>query len=211
MIINYVCSLGPICHSAQILKRNNLKSGSYPFDWIFSNYNNIIHCIKDDYKIFLDKSYYYNISYKRCGHNYYKEILWWHHNPLKNNDNYEYYIRCVNRFKKLIEYNENKLFIMFFKNIDIIEEKIINELTNFNTIFSKYTKNYILLIIFHIPNKLENHNSFTYVDNIHFMELHTISKSNGLSFENERDNNYLDKILNDTYTFDLKNSEKDEF
>ena len=35
MEINYVCLLGTLCHSASILKRNNLKLCSYPFDWIF--------------------------------------------------------------------------------------------------------------------------------------------------------------------------------
>jgi hypothetical protein len=35
--IKHVCSLGSLCHSSQILKRNNLKKCSYPFDWIFSN------------------------------------------------------------------------------------------------------------------------------------------------------------------------------
>lgn len=41
MEINYVCSLGRVCHSAQLLKRNKLKVESYPFDWIFMRYNNI--------------------------------------------------------------------------------------------------------------------------------------------------------------------------
>ena len=59
--INYTCSLGNLCHGSQILKRNNYKKCSYPFDWIFSNCENIIHCIEDDFNIFLDKSYYVSI------------------------------------------------------------------------------------------------------------------------------------------------------
>jgi hypothetical protein len=45
MIINYTCSLGWLCHSSQILKRNNYKTCSYPFDWIFSGTNVIIDCL----------------------------------------------------------------------------------------------------------------------------------------------------------------------
>ena len=56
MEIKYVCSLGSLCHSAQILKNNNLKRCSYPFDWIFSSPNMVIDCISDDFKKFLDKS-----------------------------------------------------------------------------------------------------------------------------------------------------------
>ena len=43
--IDYTCSLGIICHSSKILKRNKYKLASHPFDWIFSSCNNIIHCI----------------------------------------------------------------------------------------------------------------------------------------------------------------------
>ncbi len=59
---NSFCSLGTLCHSSQLLKRNKLKKCSYPFDWIFSNCDIIHHCISDDFKIFLDKSYYININ-----------------------------------------------------------------------------------------------------------------------------------------------------
>ena len=52
--INYTCSFGSLCHSSKILKRNNLKLCSYPFDWIFSNCDNIIDCIEDNFNIFLD-------------------------------------------------------------------------------------------------------------------------------------------------------------
>lgn len=203
MKINYVCSLGLNCHSSQILKINNLKLCSYPFDWVFSNYNIIIDCIETDFKFFIDKSYYYNISHKRCGHNYYKELLWWHHNPLRNSDDYEYYLRCIDRFQKLLNFDENKLFLMFFKNMNLIEDNLIKDLIEFNDKFSKYTKNYVLLIIFHIPNKDINNHFFTYNKNIHFLELHTLSESNGLTFNNKRDNNYLNKILNDTYSFEI--------
>jgi len=80
--INYTCSLGSLCHSSQILKRNNYKKCSYPFDWIFSNYDIIIDCLIDDFNIFLDKSYYINISETKCGHSKYSYNMFWHHNPL---------------------------------------------------------------------------------------------------------------------------------
>ena len=80
--INYTCSVGSLCHSSQILKRNNYKKCSYPFDWIFSNYDIIIDCLEDDFNIFLDKSYYNIISETQCGHSKYLYNMWWHHNPL---------------------------------------------------------------------------------------------------------------------------------
>ena len=167
MEIKHVCSLGTLCHSSQFLKNNNLKKLSYPFDWIFSNCNIIIQCLEDDFNIFLDKSYYIEISNKKCGHSHYHREMFNHHNPLNNENDYNYYIRCVNRFKQLLQYEEHKLFIIMFLNLDnYYEETQKKQIINFNNKFSKYTKNYRLLTIFHIKNKEINHHIFTHNDNI---------------------------------------------
>jgi hypothetical protein len=200
--INYTSSLGSLCHSSQILKRNNLKLCSYPFDWIFSNCDNIIHCIEDNFNIFLDKSYYINVSESQCGHSKYHKKMFNHRNPLNNINDYNYYVRCVDRFKILLQKQEHKLFIMICVNID---EDTKIKMIEFNNTFSQYTYNYTLLIIFHIPNKEQNHHIFTYNDNIHFLELHTLSQSNGVEFVNNDDNIYLDNIINSKYNFNLKN------
>jgi len=204
--INYTCSFGNMCQSSQILKRNNLKLCSYPFDWIFSNYDNIIHCIEDDFKIFLDKSYYSTVNNNTCKHTYYykKESeynMFNHFNPLDNEKNYNYYIRCVNRFRDLLQKQEHKLFIMInINNNDDDKNNIINKTINFNNTFSKYTSNYTILFIFHVPNKQTNNHTFTYIDNIHFLELHTLSRSSGVNFDNSDDNIYLDNIIKSNYT-----------
>lgn len=205
MEIKYTSSLGPHCHSSMFLKSNKLKKCSYPFDWIFSNYNNILHCIEDDFDIFLDKSYYVSISDKQCGHSYYHNEMFNHHNPLNNDNDYNYYIRCVNRFKQLLRYEEHKLFIMIFINMDSIEENLKNDIINFNNKFNRYTKNYKLLVIFNMKNKQNNYHIFTHNDNIDFLELHTLSSSNGTSFINKYDNDYLNNIINKTYNFNIDN------
>jgi hypothetical protein len=197
--INYTCSLGPLCHSSQILKQNNLKLCSYPFDWIFSNCDIIIHCIEDNFNIFLDKSYYLNISESICGHSKYGDRMFNHRNPLINIDHYNYYVRCVDRFKILLQKQEHKLFIMMFVNMNNIDENIQNNIIDFNNKFSKYTSNYTLLVIFHIKNKEQNHHIFTYNDNIHFLELHTLSVSGGIEFYNNSDNIYLNNIIKSKY------------
>lgn len=206
MEINYTCSLGTLCHSSQILKRNKLKLCSYPFDWIFSNCDNIIDCIEDNFNIFLDKSYYIDINNKKCGHSKYNSNMFNHHNPLKNIDDYNYYIRCVDRFKDLLLKKEHKLFLMIFTNIDINEniDKLKDIIIEFNNKFSKYTYNYTILVIFHIKNKIQN-NIFTINENINFLELHTLSNSNGIEFVNKNDNIYLDNIIKSKYNFNLKN------
>jgi hypothetical protein len=202
--IKHVCSLGSLCQSSQILKRNNLKKSSYPFDWIFSDCNNIIHCLENDFNFFLDKTYYFTISDKICGHSYYHNQMFKHHNPLDNENDYNYYIRCVNRFKQLLKCEEKKLFVMIFVNMENFEEYIKNDIINFNNKFSKYTNNYTLLFIFHISNKDSNYHNFTHTSNIDFLELHTLSESNGVEFKNDIDNNYLNSIIKSKYNFNIE-------
>ena len=206
--INYTSSLGSLCHSTEILKRNKLRLCSYPFDWIFSNCDTVIDCVENDFNVFLDKSYYIHISPTKCGHSKYGSSMFNHHNPLRNTDNYDYYVRCVDRFKNLLKKQGHKLFIIIFPNMNnTTNDDLKNEMIEFNNKFSKYTSNYTLLVIFHIPNKEQNHNIFTCIDNIHFLELHTLSKSNGIEFVNKNDNIYLDNIINSKYIFNLNKIE----
>jgi hypothetical protein len=199
--INYTCSLGGLCHSSQILKRNKYKSCSYPFDWIFSSCDTIMDCIEDNFNIFLDKSYYINISQSTCGHSKYGNSMFMHFNPLINIEHYNYYVRCVDRFKNLLQQQEHKLFIMTFNNMNNIDENTKNNIIDFNNKFSKYTSNYTLLVILNIISKEHNYHKFTYVDNIHFLELHTLLRSNGCEFINNDDNIYLDNIIKSKYNF----------
>ncbi|NBU53167.1 MAG: methyltransferase domain-containing protein [Alphaproteobacteria bacterium] len=136
MEINYVCSLGPYCQSSQVLKRWNLKKCSYPFDWIFSNCDIILHCIKDDFKVFLDREYYKTITHDRCEHTYYKlGCMFNHSNPKIDDDKYSYYGRCVNRFRSLLAYDGHKLFMMMMLNMVEPDEKNITQITEFNNKF----------------------------------------------------------------------------
>jgi hypothetical protein len=196
MEIKHFCSLGTLCHSSQILKRNNLKKCSYPFDWIYSNCNTISHCLQNNFKNFLDKSYYIKINDMKCGHTYYHERMFNHHNPLNEKD-YEYFTRCVDRFKNLLQTKESKLFILMYVNMNHSE---IEESIKFNKILSNFTSNYKLLIIHHEVNANRKY-IFEKKDNIHILYLYTLSESDGKEFKNEDDNLFLDSIINTYYTF----------
>jgi hypothetical protein len=158
-----------------------------------------MHCLKDNFNIFLDKSYYTSINEMKCGHSYYHERMFNHHNPLKND--YEYFVRCVNRFKTLLKSCQSKLFVLMYVNM---KKNEIQEATNFNSTFSKHTSNYILLVIHHEVNKIRHH-YFEYKDNIHILYLYTLSESDGKEFKNEKDNMYLDNIMNTHYKLRNKN------
>lgn len=189
MNFDIACSLGLNCFSASLIKRHGFKLSSYPFDWIFSNPNMIIHCLEDNFKIFLDKNYYKALFGKRCGHNYYHPILFNHHTPLTKED-YNYYCRCVERFNILLKSNSKKLFIMSYIN----QETNKNLIIEFNEKFKKFTTDYILLIINTNYGKSSNSHKFTYHENIHFLEINSLSQDSNY-------NEYLDKVFEDNYNF----------
>ncbi len=75
-----------------------------------------------------------------------------------------------------------KLFITI--NVNLSDNYDKNNIINFNNKFSKCTSNYTLLFISHISNKEQNNHEFTYHNNIYFLELHTLSQSNGKALSN---------------------------
>ena len=149
----------------------------------------ILHCLRDDFRTFLDKSYYISNSETNCGHSKYNHRMFNHHNPLNTND-YNYFVRCVNRFKTLMHSTRHKIFIMMFVNMRQFNKK--KRVIEFNEQFTKYTTNYTLVVIFHKQGKRTHRMSK--VNNIHFIKLQTPSKSDGVSFD-EIDNLYLDNIM----------------
>lgn len=209
--INYVCSLGNYCHSANILKRIGIKICSYPFDWIFSNSGMITHCLQDDFKTFLSNSHYRSVSKTVCEHDFYKQhhglnLMFRHFNPLVNKKDYSYYKRCVKRFRHMLKMPNSKLFVKMFINMsngtnEINEKKL--EIMEFEKKMSAITNNYIFLVIFNISNQNKNYHNFILDLNIHYLELHTVSSSAGVGFTNEDDNVYLDNIIMQAYSFDL--------
>jgi hypothetical protein len=204
MNITHVCSLGYWCHTASLIKKHGLKLESYPFDWIFINYKNVLHCIEDNFKTFLDKSQYTSVSETKCGHNFYHPETFNHHNPLTNENDYNYYLRCVNRFNTLLKREEHKLFVHGIYNMSEINDDIRNNMVDFNNTLSRHTNNYTLLVIFHLPNKKCNYHKFTYNGNIHFLELHTESRSHGIFFDSKTDDLYFDEVFKNAYKFDVK-------
>ena len=216
VLIKYVCSLGGRCHTASLLKECSLKKASYPFDWIFSNLNMIIHCIQDDFNIFLNKDYYnlknQNNLIQKQNHSFYCETecepTFNHHNPLNIVD-HQYFQRCCKRFKNLLSTNEFKLFFTMFLNYNKIDDEFISNIINFKNELSKYTCNFgIVCIVQYVGNS--NYYHFTKHENIHFLEVYTLSKSDGKEFENKNDNDYLNNIITSTYKFDLNEIEKVE-
>jgi hypothetical protein len=216
----YVCSLGFNCHAAQILKTNGLKKASYPFDWIMSNISVVKNCIEDDFKVFLDRNNYLDLGREdRCGHSIYCDNTFVHHNPLYKQEDYDYFVRCVNRFRELLNTNRHKLFIISIINGehnvgDKLSEKITNDFIELNNVLRSKTTNYKLLLIVNYPNKQLNNHIITEIDELTILEIYTLSENNGTNFCYKEDDIFLFELIKKKYKFKLLNvmnkSEKEE-
>lgn len=219
MSYNHVCSLGTQCWSSQIIKNNNLKKESYPFDWVFSNPDIIIDCLQNNFKEFLNKDNYNldNKSNQNINKYYYSNglTMFYHHNPYKNKD-YEYFQRSVYRFNKLLENSNKKLFIMCLLDkktyVEAQNERLVKNVFNLssesaiklNNELKKYTTNFTLVCFKQTIKGYCSWRLTKYDDTLDFIEITTIGKNDGGCFVNERDTKFCNFLLNKYYTFDIK-------
>ncbi len=220
MAIQHFISLGTLCHPARMLQRIHVKNVSYPFDWMFTDENVIIDILNDDFNKFMDKSYYGDVknkfSERTCGHSLYHEDFFFHKNP-RNEDDYLYYQRCINRFKGMLCDPGEKLFIMMYSpgstkhptdvyklfNEEYHTETILNNLRlrgeNLNNTLMKFTNNYKLLIVMNFGNNEKQSFQMVHHGNIHYLTLNTLSESTGVTFKDNADNLYFSGIMCEHY------------
>lgn len=104
-------SLGYYCFSSSLLKAKGWKRYSLPFDWVFSSEAVVLSCLLDDFRTFLDRSLYtpHNSGGRpTCGHRTYCSKMFNHHDPLSGPQDYDYFVRCVARFRALRDLPEGR-------------------------------------------------------------------------------------------------------
>jgi hypothetical protein len=118
--VSHILSLGTHCLTSAILKKHRLKSYSLPFDWLFTSPETVIDCLANDFRIFLDQSFYRPLN--RSSGEPGAEHLWYlenhavqhfftHRDPMRNDD-YQYFVRAVERFRHVMQSDSGKLFVM---------------------------------------------------------------------------------------------------
>lgn len=195
------CSLGFHCQSSKILIRNDLKKESYPFDWMFSNMFIVKDCIENNFIKLLNKKYYIDYSNKpynnNCGHSIYKNNLF-PHRDMRINSNYNYLTRCIERFRELCISKKEKIFLITVISTNLLN-KIYDNLNNLNIKLGKKTTNFKIVCLVFLYNKNYNDHYIEINNNIHIIYIYSTSKSDGLQFEKETDNIYVDNIIKNNY------------
>ena len=151
-------SLGPNCHTSGILKHLGYKKESYPFDWILSNLEIINYSILNNFSEFLDKNNYYKSNNKVSlieKNIKYLEPMFAHRDPVDNDSDFQYIVRCVNRFNNLDNDNRFKLFFHSIYN----NYYNINELLECDNILNQKFKKYKLIVLNYInSDEIKNYN-----------------------------------------------------
>ena len=160
-------SIGPYCITADILKKYNLRSVAYPFDYIFSSLEMVSHCLRDNFDIFLDKQYHKESIHSPVAsvHTYYNNFLttpllkqhlhgrkdkslFLHHN-IKDENIYQSFKRRAHRLLNLVKSNKKVVFVYYNCYTTSCEDLI-----NFYKIFFDKT-NIFILGIYENNNKKE--------------------------------------------------------
>lgn len=110
-------SIGQNCNTAWYLQESGAKQFSGPFDWLCCSADILKDCLENDFSRFLDKELIFPWGGGRgAGHRIYHSSMFVHRNPLASIDDYEYYVRCVERFLDAIANEENPVFIATLLN-----------------------------------------------------------------------------------------------
>lgn len=121
-----VIGLGTLCLTSQTLKQMGLKRSSMPFDWIFSSPGMVEHAIRDDFKEFLSRSNLktFPLELRADPHLYQADNIFYrdnfgvkyifnHHNPDTSDADYDYFRRCVDRFRSALRGGDQVFYVMF--------------------------------------------------------------------------------------------------
>lgn len=115
-----IASLGSFCITSSILKYFGLKSASMPFDWLFAAPDAVIDCLENDFVHFLDRDQHVSLTEhagkNSAGHLRYDRDVYaegmFNHRDITEDEHYDYYLRCVERFRALLASDRDKLFIL---------------------------------------------------------------------------------------------------
>ena len=161
-------SLGPNCHTASILKQLKYKTCSFPFDWMLSNINIVTSCIENDFNDFNNRNNYiqtnYNIISLKQTTVKYLDNTFVHKNPIKNKDDFDYYLRCVERFKNLKTNNKVNIFVhTCYENMCLTLEFKSDIILLMNVLNQKYNNYYLLILNYVKVQNIDEPNSYNYI------------------------------------------------
>jgi hypothetical protein len=159
-------SIGPNCQTSRILNFRNYKKESYPLDWLGTYMKLVNYLIKNNFSEFLDRNnffendnkIYLNINFSEC-----QLIHFFHKDPFNNESDFNYTVRCVNRFNNLKNNVKCKLFFYTIYDNDYNKDDL-SEL--YNTLDKIFNNNYKIILINYIRSDIDTEYNIIYENTI---------------------------------------------
>ena len=192
-IKTHYISIGEFCLTSCVLKDLKLKEFSLPFDWIFSNPYMLYNCISDGFSTFLDRTQYKTIQHQKCNHKQYGDIFN-HHDPCKNDKDYQYFQRCVGRFQNI--------FMNVFEHVTAFLTHSVgtdfeNEIKTYHIIKSILPEHFnLVLICLKYDSEIISESSIYHSEhNFHIYVMKHKSSCTGVDFSEQTDNEIYQAII----------------
>lgn len=198
-----ICSLGTFCHMASHLKRMNMRSCSYPFDWTLSSPAIVADCLRDDFQKFLDPAEHVSNGRGSSSHRTYgtqgfgnnfqgfvTQNSTFTHKDITQPNDYAYYTRCVERFRMLLKSSEPKCFILCTQDTDFVREDI----QTLKTLLEERTTNFNIVCIT-LKNDYSSHYTVDKENDISYLTIYTYSRSDGRGYAMDSDNHFFHKVF----------------
>jgi hypothetical protein len=170
-----IFSVGHRCTSASLIKEMRQKYETYPFDWVVSKLDVLVHCIETDFVEYLRVENYLdketetlnlcddvkthvcneNIVYNKYYENEYlldspenkigtygMKLAMTHHD-IRTDKDYQYFQRCVERFKKILAFPQQKFYLYVHPIMGMAEYELnvgYGGLLTYFSAFSDYLK-----------------------------------------------------------------------
>ncbi len=139
-----IFSVGHRCTSTSLIKEMRQKFETYPFDWVVSKLDVLVHCIETDFEEYLRMENYVDMrteTFNLCDdvktHVCYENILYnkyyeneymaenkvenkigtygmklaMTHHDIRTSKDYQYFQRCIQRFKKILSLPQQKFYL----------------------------------------------------------------------------------------------------
>jgi len=204
---SHACSIGNYCFSSALLNVLGIRDRALPFDWLFTTPKFTVEILDNDFSYFLNKDYIVDIADvspqngNQAGHSLYHKNFFNHKDP-RNEEDYEYYVRCIDRFRDFIKLGDKKLFICSYKNLEkVMDDNLMWDIFELNKSLRSLTKNYHLLCHINYPNSKERKTEITEIGNVTFFELYTKLDNHGLGYGDGEDSKLFYKTFHELFKY----------
>jgi len=205
-----VTSIGSQCLTSVMLQNAGLKRFSGPFDWIFSNLRMVADCIEDDFAAFLDRDQYRPIPPERrqstttqfanhaLYHHRYKLAAIFNHSDPCRPDVYDYLVRCVDRFRKLLASDRPQLLLAFSRR----DQGGLHAFERLCALLEPQPSVEILAVIVRAPGTHRRITAWAEHGRHRLINFQPGSAMMGIEFEDPEDNVFVRSFLKQAITLD---------